>query len=449
MNRLATLLVLLTACAPESEGPEPPERTDAPASADATAVVVDPTPARTAEAPRVLKPIAPAEPPTVRVFAWGECRDPSFQMLDGELFTVHHAYHKGSGHPAYDAIIQRIGPDGRVVEDLRYELEMTQPFEGETLRFAPRRLVQFGGRWPDDLFAIVDYAYREIDGVRLATRKNGKWTMVRMLGPNSVWGRIWPWANGSTLALVDAWKRNGTYETRLPVIRGAGKGPSLDRLRSKPGCEDVSLRAIDVSEQGPVTALAKCDQWWLARWTPDDLDGSATALDGDIDGGELRLDADGNGYVSLYGVGLHRLEGGSLTKIEGTGPRTRHVAVDANGALWALSGGRVIRQSENGWITESIEDVTSLAGVARSSPLVGNSLGELHGRTEDGAWHPIALEQPDPKGTRVKVVEAGAAGMGDVWVAAEYSRYWKGRKVLRKFGVLYGGRVTGEAIVCR
>ena len=310
-------------------------------------------------------------------------------------------------------------------------------------------MVQFGGRWPDDLFAIVDYAYRDIDGVRIAARKNGKWTMIRMLGPNSVWGGVWPWANGSTLALVDAWKRNGTYETRLPVVRGAGKGPSLDDLRSKPGCKDVSFRAIDVSEQGPVTALAKCDDWWLARWSPDDLQGSATALGGDIDGGEFELDADGNGYVSLYGVGVHRLEDGGLTKLEGADARAKDLAVDANGALWVASGGRVLRQSEDGWVQESIEQVTTLSGVAGSSPLVVDSAGDLHGRTEDGAWHPIALAQPDPKGTRVEVLQAEAAGMGDVWVAGKYSRYRKGRKVLRKFGVLYGGRGDGETVVCR
>ncbi len=449
MNRLATVLVLLTACAPEGQGLTPPERTDALASDEVSPEVVEEAPTPQPQPGPALKPIAPADPPTVRVFAWGECRYPSIQILGDELFTVHHEFHQGSGYPAFDPIIQRIGPDGTVAQDLRYELSWAQPFEGEALRFPPRRLVQFAGRSPDDLFAIVDYAFRDIDGVRIASRKNGSWTMIRMLGPNAVWGGVWPWADGSTLALVDAWKRNGTYETRLPVIRGSGKGPSLDILRSKPGCKRVSLRAVDVSEQGPVTALAKCDQWWLARWSPDDLDGTLTALGDGIEGGEFELDPDGNGYVSLYGVGLYRLQDGALTKLEGAGTWVKDLAVDANGSVWLLSGGSVFRQNENGWEKESIEKVKTLSGIEGSSPLVVDSMGDLHARTDDGAWHPIALEQPDPKGTRVEVLQAEAAGMGDVWVAGKYSRYTKGRKVQRKFGVLYAGRGDGDATVCR
>ncbi len=449
MNRLAPLLVLLTACAPEAEAPKPPEPSHVTALPEASPGVVNETPETVSKPEPSFKPIAPADPPKVRVFAWGECRYPSIQILDGELFTVRHEFHQGSGYPAFDPIIQRIGPDGRVVEDLRYELSWAQPFEGETLRFPPRRLIQFAGRVPDDLFAIVDYSFREIDGVRLASRKDGKWTMIRMLGPNSVWGGVWPWADGSTLALVDAWKRNGTYETRMPVIRGPGKGPSLEGLRSKPGCKDVNLRAVDVSEQGPVTALAKCDQWWLARWSPEDLQGSATPLGKDIRGGEFELDTDGNGYVSLYGVGLHRLQDGALTKLESPGVSAKDLAVDANGALWFSYASSVFRQSEDRWEKESVEKVVTLSGIEGSSPLVVDSLGDVHARTDDGAWHAITLQQPDPEGTRVDALQAEAAGMGDVWIAGKYTRYMKGRKMQRKFGVLYGGRGDGDAIVCK
>lgn len=451
-----TLLSLVAACATEtSPSVDPPAAEPNAAVAqkpDAVETEPGPEPEPEPAAAPELKPIAPEVAPKVSPMVWGECRRPGVTTIDDQVFAHYMVYNqKRSG--GYDGVIHRMGADGSIAEELRYDVApQVRLEEGHKFRPPPQRLRQLGGRWPDELFAVVDYSARDYEGSRIARWKDGAWDVVKLFGHDAQWAAVWPWHEGSTLALLRQWK-NGNQHPRMAVVRGAGKGPSLKLLRRKAGCdpEQLDFTDIHVSPAGPIWGLVQCKGTWMVGWTPEDREGRLVSLSKQRSQGELELDDNGNGYIGLHGGnsgGLYTWKDGVATQTEAPGNAPRDLAIDANGALWLTDQGKVYRQGNDGWQDE-IGDVASLSGVEGSSPIVHLRDKGLQARIADGTWHPMELSQPDPKGEELEVLDVVVPASGDVWVAAKYRRYFKGKKVLRKFGAIYTQRPVTKPMKCK
>lgn len=446
------LLGLVAACANETvEHAQParlaqPDRPAPEQARDAQPPTQPPTPAPTP------KQIAPTHSPELRVLEWGECADPAVDVVGEQVFARHMVRSKKNAD-GYDAVIRRMGRDGSVVQELRFDVTpMVRLSKTQNFRPAPQHVRKLGGRWPDGLFALVHYSHRNYEATRIARWSGEAWDVSNLLGHSAQWSAIWPWHDGTTLGLLRK-LNNGRNRLRMAVVEGPGKGPLLTAVKRKKGCntENLEFADIHVSEAGPVWGLVACESTWMVGWTPEDREGVIVLLSDHATSGELDLDEKGNGFIGLDGGeagGLYRWRDGTATRMESPGDAPHNLTRDANGAVWLVEEHTVYRQHAGGWQSE-ISGATQLGGVGGSSPIVELLGGDLRARTSDGTWHVVDLPQPDPKGSRPDPVDIVVPESGDVWVTAKYRRQSKGKNVQRKFGVIYTQRSVGTSMKCK
>ncbi len=441
MKRI-TILVFLSACTPEltTPAPAPSAPGDGLAPAAAPAPEVGAAVVETPAADPTPQPMGLAEPPTLKMSLFGECKNPGIDIVDDEVFVHHREY------------VHRMGPDGTPAQTLPFGLRFPA---SDSYRPLPTSFRQVGGRWPDQFYAVADYSHRDFDGVKLARWQDGKWTFANVFGRAWDYTAVWPWQNASILTLASTWTDAGNSGPRFGIVRGAGKGPITKGAMRKAECEGYEFEVVHVSPTGPVTAIISCTNTLLARWEPDDREGTSVRLN-DGPGGniEMALDQRGDGYIALEAKPdiLFRWKDGTLS--EQPLPKLGHVtalALSPAGEPWMVAGGTLHRHEDGTWQQEELPGdaaVTSLAGVSVSAPWAIRNDKTLWARLADGTWTAIDIPPVGPKRTDPIPVSVTVRKPGDAWLIAKYRKLWRGKKTMRQVRAIYTERPVDTPHEC-
>jgi hypothetical protein len=434
---------LLAACAtdtPSSTGEPTPRSASAAVAEPAppTVAAVAPTPDPAVAVPTPAPPPAPpapanAEPAQLRPSVYGRCRYIRVSKVDDQTFL-----HYRVGATGWDPKIwvHRIDGHGAIAETLTF----AEPYDrdGDSPWFIEyTSIYKLLGHWPDQLLVLAALEGRESDTRNLYRRVDDGWKRVETLGHEADIRDAWTWHDGSILAWSDRSNFDDPPNSRLAVMRGAGKGPSDALLRKRSHCKHWEFRILDahVQADGKVLALVSCGSIWLGAWAPDDLEGTAQRVGPDDSDASLHIDARGQGFIRL-GSDLLAWDGTTATPIATPNGRTpEKVFVGRDGEAWILQGRTLSRRTADGWEPVAVPEgspVIHVAGLEHGTPWLLHEDDTVSMQTADGAWHPVPLPPaPDlqkvPRATQIHVL-----GPGDAWVEGKYFKLNKGSKHIGK-----------------
>lgn len=425
-------LVVLAACgAPSSESVTSPGDADAaePEAGDRPSTEVE---GKAAESEAASEPEAEAEPPapepapppnaepgTMALALYGDCAWPGFSKL-GEHVFVHHG-RRGIGE------FMRMDERAVAVESFTFAESYTDVTDEYEVEVSLTSVDGLYGRWPEQVFAVIDVGQRDFDGHHMFQRTGDQWKRITVLGQAVDYYEAWPWHDGSILAraLVD---RAGSRGPRLAVVKGRPKGPSLGKVKKKSSCRDgFEMLDAEVLGDGRVFAVTHCwdgDQTWMQTWTPDDRSGEAVKLGKGSGRAQLALADDGTGYVLLDEGRLLRWADGVATTVER--PRGGDMSVlqlDPQGRPWVARGKGVMRLEGEAWVDTGLPDggrVVGLEGVPHGTPWLWRGDRSVWMQTADGAWHEVELPTDPVHGKTPQPQTLRVYAPGDAWLGGLY-----------------------------
>jgi len=445
-------MFVLAACAsdpaPHDAAPQPAAQLASASKTAPQAETAEPV-AKPQEEPAAPEPepaVRSDGPPTLNLSTLGRCSRAGLSAVGDEVFM-----HRSR-------TIHRMGPEGTPVQDFPFTLPLTHAPKDDVGRGA----TGFGGlygRWPDQLFAVVDYSERDFTSTKLARWADDDWVAVKTLDRSAQYSKAWPWHSNSVLAFaVTIRSRDGAETPRLAVVRGAPKGPKLGGVLGKAGCRDAydAVLAVDVDADGPVSAVVSCKTTWLAQWPKDGTAGTTTLLSrSPSDGAELALAHGGEGFVLLRGkkARLFAWHDGQADKLDRPKQQAvKTIALDADGALWVVQRDAINVWREGTWHPESLPPgsaIEQLAGTQVGDPWLFRRDKSVWNRTADGAWNPVALPPAGPQGKIPRPLQLIVPRAGDAWVSGEYFKLREGAKnVGRRFEAVYTQRPVETPYNC-
>lgn len=437
------------AAPPPVSAPLPETMTPAP-TPDAPAVPVAATPV--AATPIAATPVA--GPPHLAVAFEGRCGGLAASVLDDQVF-VHHVSElllpPGSdmvyGH---HVLLARLDASGQPAETLpkppTFTLHPTLELTG---------LFGLAGRWPDQMYAAISIGSRG-DYDTGYIRFDGKtWAGVHPLGPDDRVTGILPWHDRSIVAVAC---EGECKVDKLPVIRGAPKGPRTDKLRAAvANCDSVTLVEVAAVPTGDLVAIARCDDntdagVYAARWQPDELAGEVKRLA--APGFGLRRTTIAHNGQQDFWIALEGSQGQALIHstpgrwdpVEAPpGKGLADLAVDPRGAVWFLRPGGLWRRDGDRWLAEDVqvEAMRDLLGVEQDTPWV---LGKTFARgAVGGPWHraelPTSVFFPE---RRLTAQTAEVDRAGDLWIDADFTVIRKDKNAV---GRNYHSVVTSRPVL--
>lgn len=439
------LVMSLSACKGVGKDPVPP----APTAGREEPAPPGPAPEPAPEvAPPKPKPVL--EPPRLAVAFEGRCRGLAASVLDDQVL-VHLAVNSDWSEPPR---IFRLDAQGQPAEELPRPPEHTLDPQ-----ISLSNVFSFTGRWPDQVYASVSVGSRG-DYDTGFIRFDGKaWSGVHPLGPDDRVTGVLKWHDRSIVAIACDGE---CVAPKLPVIRGAPKGPRTDRLREAlAACESVSLVDVAAIETGDLVAVAHCQYGdggvYAARWKPDELAGDVKRL---LPPGRptrtFRVAHDGREtfWIGLGGDGkdaLFRSTPGKWDEVETpAGKALADIAVDAGGSAWLLRTDGLWRREGEKWIAEqvSVGQMRRLLGVEQGTPWV---LGEALARgVAGGPWHRVEVPAPAffPD-RRLSIGDAEVDRAGDVWLDANFTVIRKDKNAVgREYQSIVTSRPVTRPLRC-
>jgi hypothetical protein len=441
--------IFVGACTGVADAPDPRAPVDAPAP---QSQAVEPTPA--AAEPAAVAPVVPAAtpatPPRLAVAFEGRCNDLGTSVIDDQVLVHHVSRRDRVGDYDLHLTLVRLDAQGSPAETLPEPPPYTAR-DNVSLSGVDRLY----GRWPDQLYAAISVGTRG-DWDTGFIRFDGKvWSGVHPFGPDDRVTGVVPWHQRSIVAVACGGECN---TMKLPVIRGAPKGPSVDKLRAAlAGCEEHTLVEVAAIESGDLVAVGRCDGSGdaglvAARWKPDDLVGEVKRLA--APGFELtrtRIAHDGRQdfWIAVAGgareVLVHSAPG-RWDEVEGPpGKGFADLAVDPRGAAWFLRPDGLWRRDGEKWVAEAvgIKSMFDLLGVEQDTPWVR---GDAVARgSAGGAWQrvevPPSLFFPD---RRLEVTDAEVDRAGDIWLDAQFTVIRKDKVAVGRY---YRSVVTSRPVV--
>lgn len=441
MHRPASLLSLLLAggCTGVADAPDARVPVDPP-----TPIAAEPGP-EPATTPIVPAP-APAAPPRLSVAFEGRCGGLGTSVLDDQVL-VHHAFRRERGYEDRLSLV-RLDAQGVPAEALP---EPPPNTARQDVTLSGIRGLR--GRWPDQVYAAISVGTRG-DYDTGFIRYDGKaWSGVHPFGPDDRVTGVLRWHQRSIVAVAC----DGECKTmKLPVIRGAPKGPRVDKLRAAlSGCDEHTLVEVAAIEDGDLVAVGRCGSGdaglVAARWRPDDLVGEVHRLaDPGFSLALARIAHDGREgfWIGLSGDGrevlVHSTPGRWLAVAGPPGTGLADLAVDPRGAAWLLRPDGLWRRDGDTWVAEQVglTRMVDLLGVEQDTPWVR---GEAYARgVAGGPWQRVELPPsqffPD---RRLEVVDAEVDRAGDLWLDAEFTVIRKDRVAMGRY---YNAVVTSRPI---
>ncbi len=443
------LFMSLSSCTSVTDAPAAPPPVSPQEPATAT-----PAPTPTPAEPIAATPVAAmpvAGPPHLAVAFEGRCGGLAASVLDDQVF-VHHVSElllpPGSDRIYADhVLLARLDANGQPTETLP-----EPPPNAVDPKIELSGLFGLAGRWPDQMYAAVSIGTRG-DYDTGYIRFDGKtWAGVHPLGPEDHVTGILPWHDRSIVAVATVGERK---VDRLPVIRGAPKGPRTDKLSAAmPSCERVTMVDIAAAPTGDLVALARCDYTtdlglYAARWRPDDLAGEIKRLAPPGDGV-------GRSYIAHNGqqdfwiafettkLLMHSTPGRWDPVEAPPGEGLAGLAVDPRGAVWFLRPGGLWRRDGDKWLAEDVQvaAMQDLLGVENDTPWVrGTTFAR---RSADGSWQraelPTSAFFPE---RRLTAMSAEVDRAGDLWIDADFTVI---RKVKNAVGRNYHSVVTSRPV---
>ncbi|MCX4247384.1 hypothetical protein [Paraliomyxa miuraensis] len=441
---LTLALLLATACTPEATStPNPPESAPSlaaseptPASAPAPASEAAPEPAPAPEPEPAPEPVAPnAEPASLRLAFHGKCDYIDVSTVDDQTFVHYRSNNKDH--------LLRLGASGELIEPIPVG------FEDQWHDAIDHAL----GRWPDQLLVMIESDARDGTWRWLYRQTAEGWKQIKTLGEDTNYHDAWPWIDGSILAHVETGMDEGR-RSRLAVVRGEGKGPSLAKVQRAGKCEPYELYIADVAvlADGTVMASVDCNDAWVATWRPGDREGTVKRFSGDdYYTFHFRLDDQGRGFV-LSGTDLLRWSDGDVTAVEPPKGRGQPEFDARNGVAWVVRGDQLWRHGEAGWEaipTPEGRRIGSVAGLEHGTPWLRFRDDTVAMQTTDGMWHDVPLPPAPESEQSPKVVRLDVIAPGDAWIASKYVGQRKGAKSRgTKLRALYTTRAGATPQVC-
>lgn len=414
-----------------------------------------------AATPVAAKPVAEAPvvgPPRLSVAFEGRCSGLAASVLDEQVFAHHVTREdlpRGSDFDYQEHIaLVRLDANGQPVETL----PEPAPHTADAI-VALSGLDALVGRWPDQVYAAVGIGSRG-DYHTGYIRFDGKaWTGVHPLGPSSYALGIIPWHERSIVAVTYGGEPD---VLRLPVVRGAAKGPRTDKLSAAlVSCGGARLVDVAAVPTGDLVALARCDDYtdgsvFGARWRPDDLAGEIERLTDPAFGfqrGFIAHDGKQDFWLALVGTSnvlIHNTPGRWDPVELPPGKGFADLAVDPGGAVWYLQPGGLWRREADRWVAEEVplEGMRELLGVEQGTPWVrGTTVAR---GAAGGPWHRVELPSSVFfPGRRLEIDSAEVAGAevdraGDIWLDTNFTVVRKERTELGRY---YGSVVTSRPVV--
>lgn len=432
--------------APPPVSPPEPETTTPTPDAPALPIAARPV----AATPVAATPVA--GPPHLAVAFEGRCGGLAASVLDDQVF-VHHVSElllpPGSDRIyAPHVLLARLDASGQPTETIP-----EPPPNAVDPQTELSGLFGLAGRWPDQVYAAVSIGTRG-DYDTGYIRFDGKtWAGVHPFDPLDQVSGILPWHDRSIVAIAC----NGECKVdKLPVIRGAPKGPRTDKLSAAmPSCERITLVDIAAAPTGDLVALARCNYTpdlglYAARWRPDDLAGEIKRLAPPGSSGGLARIAHNDQqdfWIALEAAKLliHSTPGRWDPVEAPPGKGLADLAVDPRGALWFLRPDGLWRRDGDKWLAEDVqvEAMRDLLGVEQDTPWV---LGTTFARrSADGSWQraelPTSAFFPERRLT-VQTVEVDRAG--DLWIDADFTVIRKDKNAV---GRNYHSVVTSRPVL--
>jgi hypothetical protein len=441
--------IFVGACTGVADAPDPRVPVDAPAP-QAQAAAPTPAAAEPAAVAPVVPAATPATPPRLAVAFEGRCNDLGTSVIDDQVLVHHVSRRDRVGDYDLHLTLVRLDAQGSPAETLPEPPPYTAR-DNVSLSGVDRLY----GRWPDQLYAAISVGTRG-DWDTGFIRFDGKvWSGVHPFGPDDRVTGVVPWHQRSIVAVACGGECN---TMKLPVIRGAPKGPSVDKLRAAlAGCEEHTLVEVAAIESGDLVAVGRCDGSGdaglvAARWKPDDLVGEVKRLA--APGFELtrtRIAHDGRQdfWIAVAGgareVLVHSAPG-RWDEVEGPpGKGFADLAVDPRGAAWFLRPDGLWRRDGEKWVAEAvgIKSMFDLLGVEQDTPWVR---GDAVARgSAGGAWQrvevPPSLFFPD---RRLEVTDAEVDRAGDIWLDAQFTVIRKDKVAVGRY---YRSVVTSRPVV--
>jgi len=442
--RAVLSLMFVGACTGVAEAPHAQAPADTPGPVVQAA---EPTPAAPAPAPVVPTP-APATPSRLAVAFEGRCSGLRTSVVDDQVL-VHQVVRRDRPGDYEDHLtLVRLDAQGVPAETLpeppRYTARADVSLSGVDRLY---------GRWPDQVYAAISVGTRG-DYDTGFIRYDGKaWSGVHPFGPDDRVTGVVPWHQRSIVAIACTGECTAM---KLPVIRGAPKGPRLDKLHAAlAGCDEHTLVEVAAIETGDLVAVGRCDGSGdaglvVARWRPDDLVGEVKRLAAPgFALARTRIAHDGRQdfWIAVSDgkreVLVHSAPG-RWDVVEGPpGKGLGDLAVDPRGAAWLLRPDRLWRRDGEKWVAEEVglAGMFDLLGVEQDTPWVR---GDAVARGSGGAWQrlevPTSLFFPD---RRLEVTDAEVDRAGDIWLDAQFTVI---RKDKVEMGRYYNSVVSSKPV---
>ena len=446
MHRCQTVLSLMFvgACTGVAEAPRAP--TPAPAPAVHAA---EPTPATPAAPAPVVPAPPPATPPRLTVAFEGRCSGLGTSVLDDQVLVHQMRRHDRPGDYEPRLTLVRLDAQGVPAETL----PEPPPYTARA-NISLSGVDRMYGRWPDQVYLAISVGSRG-DYDTGFIRFDGKaWSSVHPFGPEDRVSGVLRWHQRSIVAIACTGECTAM---KLPVVRGAPKGPRVDKLNAAlAGCDAHTLVEVAAIESGDLVAVGRCDGSGdaglvAARWRPDDLVGEVKRLAAPgFAPTRTRIAHDGRQdfWIAVAGSGpevLVHSAPGRWDVVEGPpGAGLGDLAVDPRGAAWFLRPDRLWRRDGEKWVAEEVglAAMQDLLGVEQDTPWVR---GEAIARgSAGGGWQRLELPPshffPD---RRLEVMDVEIDRAGDLWIDTQFTVI---RKDKVEMGRYYNSVVSSKPV---
>ena len=431
-------LLLVAACTSVTDAPDAQAPVTPPTPTTPTA---EPTPAIT---PPVVTAPTPAAPPRLSVAFEGRCNNLAASVLDDQVL-VHQVFRRDRPGD-YEEHIALVRLDAQGVP--------AEPLPEPPPNISLSGVDGLHGRWPDQIFAAISVGSRG-DYDTGFIRFDGKaWSSVHPFGPDDRVSGVRRWHQRSIVAIACS----GECTTmKLPVVRGAPKGPRVDKLRAAlAGCDEHTLVEVAAIETGDLVAVGRCDGSGdaglvAARWKPDDLVGEVHRLaPAGFQLSRTRIAHDGRQdfWIAVAGsdreVLVHSTPGRWLAVEGPPGKALADLAVDPRGAAWVLRPDGLWRRDGEKWVAEDVglSAMFDLLGVEQDTPWVrGDAIAR---GSVGGPWQRV--EVPPSQffpGRRLEVMSAEVDRGGDIWLDTQFTVIRKDRTAVGRY---YNSVVTSRPV---